>query len=169
MVQGFAQYPYYRAITVKSNLLSYWSIAVELPVYRKLTIELSYRGIDYTDFDIKALNNHRKQTIRWNLKYHFPMQDNTGKYYSPYIFAGVNNIQHSVDYKYEYGRLNVDRITLGFGVKRRRIDFWAGCEMIARTHKNEYTTTGPGANTSQWLQAFWPSGGIAINIINIKL
>lgn len=168
-LSGYAQYPYHKAITIKTNILCYWSIAAELPIYSQLTTEFGYRSIDYTAFDIAALNNHYKQTLRWNVKYHFPMEDNTGKYYSPYVFTGINNIRHSVDYKHQSGHLNVDRVAIGVGVKRRRIDFWVACEKIVRTHKNEYTEYALNLGTSQWIPDIWVSGGIVINLINIKL
>lgn len=165
------QYPY-RAITVKTNLLSLWNISLEVPVYKRITTELSYRAINFVDFDIAFLDNHQKQTLRWNVKYHFPREDNTGRYYSGYVFTGLDQMKHTVDYgSNERGILDVTRLAIGVGTKRRRIDLWIACEKIIDTRQNEYFEGSVGNNAipHRWFPDISVSGGIAFNLFNIKL
>jgi hypothetical protein len=167
-----AQYPYHKAVTIKSNLLSLCHVAVEFPVYKRLTAELGCRYMHYSvDWVIPDWDeSRRKYTFRANVKYHYPMEDWKGKYYSVYAYAGVDNFHNEVRFYYSnitYGITDATRFTWGLGTKRRRYDLWFGCEKIIQTRKNQYEE---GLHIpKKWLPDFYVSGGVALNLINFKL
>lgn len=158
-----AQYPYHRAITLKSNFLAWVNIALEVPVYKRLTSEISFRDIAYNF----PGENHKKRSVRGHIKYHFPQSDELGKYYSFYLFAGINNFKHSALLaNNEKGALEVTRAVLGIGSKRRRIDIWIAIEPVMETQQNIYYMHRA---SKRWENNYSISGGIALNLINIKL
>ncbi len=166
-----AQYPYHKAITVKTNMLSLVHLAVELPFYDYLTVELGYRRIGYTLF---ADGNHiEAQSKRLNLKYHFPRVGEKGNNYSTYLFVGMNNLQRTltISEPFEEGRFNVTRCVLGAGVKKRRFDAWIAIEPVIDTVENVYRKqTGPTQFiTETWLPEIGVSAGFAINLFHIKV
>ena len=158
-----AQYPYYRVLTFKTNLLSFVNLAVEAPIYNRLTTELSFRKISY---DLPG-ENHEKQSARFNLKYHFPRTDSKERDYSIYIVSGLNLFQNKATFETdEQGKLDVDRIIVGLGTKKRRFDVWLAFEYTVNTRLNNYISN---SSDKPWYPKMGISGGIALNLFHIKL
>jgi len=168
-----AQNPCYRAIVLKTNVLTLFQAALEFPVYHRLSAELSYRyypkGTLYPGFDSK----------RVNIKYHFTFNNWKSHVPSMYIFTGVNRLKEDIDRRIrgqdevQSGHLDVVKIPIGIGLRYRRVNFWVAFEPIVVTYNNIYTThsitSGAGYSEKKWRTYDYVSAGLSLSILNIQL
>jgi hypothetical protein len=169
-----AQYPVYKAVTVKTNILTWFNASVDFPILKRISGEIGYRYFPEVSgpFPISGFS-----VFRANFKYNFTFSE--WKRYVPscYFFTGLNSTKQELTYyepKYtvveEYSALEMP---LGVGLRFRRTSFWFAFEYPIFTFKNRRYSYVYSPNHisdgGRLLPDYGFHFGIALTLINIKL
>ncbi|MBC7425094.1 MAG: hypothetical protein H7321_01060 [Bacteroidia bacterium] len=166
-----AQYPCYKALTIKTNLISYLSLYVETPLIGRFTGELSAKAIS-SNF----IFENSKSTLHLNLKYHlFSIQKDKLISSSIYLTGGINILKMSYsgypkqeNIRYD-ARYDATRVVGGIGTKSRYFDVWFYLEKSFQTSHNYYRKEYDNTENSKWNPFLKFSAGIALNLFNFKI
>lgn len=177
-LQNFNITPYYKSLTLKTNLLSVFNLSLECPVYKGLTLEASgrYFAIGNLPGDEGGFSGDNVTTsFRLNAKYHFDLYQSPN---SVYVYTGIN-VFNKTRYKYEdeyyYDKYvqHMTRAVAGIGTKRKVIDCWVAVEYPVLIFDN---SSGPYSygNNIQGPRTVRPvvpsiSAGFALNLFNAKI
>lgn len=169
----------YKSITLKTNIINLYNIALEIPLYKRFTAEAS--GRYYQGFNLFAIPEMTSQ--RLNLHYHFPLGSSWRTNPSFFISCGLNKYWSHIEYfpsernEKAVQTYSVLKASFGLGFKARRISFWIAYEPLLSIYQNEYKLYPDiypyGTPIKQGKAHDTPptpfAACLAINLVNIKI
>jgi hypothetical protein len=173
-----AQYPCYKAITLKTNVLTLFNGSIDFPVYGRFTGEVGYRTFPGGG---SAFYIPETRGLRFNVKYHFPFHEWEAYVPSFYVFSGVNSLRmeaRGYDEGYavtSIGKLDVIKVPVGVGLKFRRLSVWLAYEPICVTYENsmkyyrDYVSSPIPSSETRWKRNEFISVGVGLTLLNIKM
>ncbi len=162
----------YKNISLQTNLASILNVGIDIPLPKKYSINANINTFKFPLFNNISIANQRV-----NLRKYFLQEKRNLNDFIPYCFAGMRFRQGSIYYEikpniYEIGKLNVQYLSLGIGLKGKYFDFCLGVDNIISTKYNEIYTKeyyGNPKNIKPWKQNAALHLGLIVNIWNIKI
>jgi hypothetical protein len=157
---------------LKTNVLSPFSIGIEVPFRENITVEYSIRRAHTFLFNSNVFKDERL-----NIKYHVPFTGLLDMRRSAYLMLGVHskyqelhNVVNRTGAR-EYGLLDQNRLVYGLGMRSKYFDVWLAAERVFFERSNTYVFTD--ASGMPGPSQLWKSGrsislGISVNLVNFK-
>lgn len=157
---------------LKTNVLSPFSIGIELPFRENITVEYNIRRAHTFLFNSNVFKDERL-----NIKYHVPFTGLLDQKRSAYLMLGVHSKYqelHNVINRTgarEFGLLDQNRLVYGFGMRSRYFDLWVAAERVFFERSNLYVFTD--ASGIQGQSQLWKNGrtislGLSVNLVNFR-
>lgn len=157
---------------LKTNVLSPFSIGIEVPFRNNITVEYNIRRAHTFLFNSNVFKDERL-----NIKYHVPFTGLMDMRRSAYLMLGVHSkyqeLHNTINRSgaREYGLLDQNRLVYGIGMRSRYIDVWLAAERVFFERSNTYVFTD--ASGMPGPAQLWKSGrsislGLSVNLVNFK-
>jgi hypothetical protein len=164
---------YYSKTTIKTNILNPYGIALETPLYKRLSIDVGIRKFEYDNRRLFGKYEVNNKWIQFN--YHFA-RFNPKKVNSAYIYSGIQYFRKNIilidgnDFYFKH-TYEAFRHPLGLGIKTRVVTLWCGVELAFSEKKNiiQYINNRSGHIVSEnpWKRTgMFLNFGLGINLVN---
>jgi hypothetical protein len=160
-------------VTLRTEVSTLFHVGLEVPVYRKFTLDGALRH--YTTYYFEDIE---RTDLRASLRYYFKTfeKGNTNFDENLYWHAGIHYRVQSLsnypnqDDSREEGSLDITNGVVGIGMKDRFFNIWLGFEFPIFEFVNRYTYRSEygGITTDRkWKATPWVSIGVGINLVSI--